>query len=130
MPSRQRLQASTRAHDSIAELTRTIVQEAAQYPWSSHAHYTGRSHDRLVTPHPVAWQLGNTPFAREQAYAHLVAQGLGHELEQVLTDSGLHGWALGDDGFLAGLQRHTSRRVSRGLPGRPRKVISPESVPN
>ena len=30
-----------------------MVAEARDYPWSSHAHYAGLRHDRLLTPHPL-----------------------------------------------------------------------------
>lgn len=87
---------------------------------SSHRHYIGLGADRLVTPHPLYWQLGNTPFAREQAYAERVAQDLPGPLRQALNDSALHGWALGDETFLAALQKQTGRRLTRARPGRPR----------
>lgn len=98
-----------------------LVQAPAAWAWSSHAHYVGQRSDRLVTPHPAYWDLGNTPFAREQAYAERVAAGLPSPREQALTDSALHGWALGEPAFLERLQRETPRRLSRGQPGRPRK---------
>ncbi|MFZ9510479.1 MAG: transposase, partial [Burkholderiaceae bacterium] len=55
-----------------------MVADPADHAWSSHAHYLGRRVDRLVTPHPLYWALGNTPFAREAAYAELVRAGLTH----------------------------------------------------
>ena len=53
-----------------------MVAEPGDYPWSSHAHYVGLRNDRLVTPHPLYWELGNTPFARDAAYAELVRSGI------------------------------------------------------
>lgn len=97
-----------------------LAEAAADYPWSSHRHCIGQAVEKGLSPHPLYWALGNTPFAREQAYADRVAQGLGAELVRQLTDSGLHGWALGDETFLAGLQKHSPRRVRKGRPGRPR----------
>lgn len=97
-----------------------LADEPAGYPWSSHAHYVGRVSDRLITPHPLVWQLGNTPFARESAYAGLVSQGLAPAVEKALSDSALHGWTLGGQGFVDALQKRTARRLSRGRPGRPR----------
>ncbi|MFY8104970.1 MAG: transposase [Ramlibacter sp.] len=96
-----------------------LAESAADYPWSSHRHCIGQAVDKGLSPHPLYWALGNTPFAREQAYADLVARGLVAELVRRLTDSGLHGWALGDEAFLAGLQKQTPRRVLKGRPGRP-----------
>ena len=96
------------------------VEAPQDWRWSSHRHYIGLATDRLVTPHPLYWQLGNTPFAREQAYADRVAQDLPAPLRQALGDSALHGWALGDEAFLAALQKQTGRRLTRARPGRPR----------
>jgi putative transposase len=100
-----------------------MVAQASDYPWSSYSHYTGQRQDRLITPHPLAWELGNTPFAREAAYAALVQGGLAHHEQAAITDSALHGWALGDADFVVDLQKKTSRRVSKGQAGRPQKML-------
>ncbi len=55
--------------------------------------------DRFLSPHPLYWTLGNTPFAREAAYAERVRSGIGARDQQVLTESALQGWAAGDDRF-------------------------------
>lgn len=96
-----------------------LVQRPADWRWSSHRHYIGQVQDRLITPHPLAWSLGNTPFAREAAYADLVQQGLAVDRQQALTESTLKGWALGDRAFLDSLAERTARRIIRGNAGRP-----------
>jgi putative transposase len=96
-----------------------IAELPAEYPWSSHLHSIGRRHDRLITPHPIYWELGNTPFAREAAYAQLVQSGLARCDVQALTDSALRGWALGEPDYVADLQKRTSRRVVKSRAGRP-----------
>lgn len=96
-----------------------LAAQARDYPWSSHGHYAGLRVDRLVTPHPLYWQLGNTPFAREAAYAQLVQTGLSMQQQQALTESVLRGWALGGADFVAELQKQTERRLSKSRPGRP-----------
>jgi putative transposase len=96
-----------------------MVDAPESYPWSSHGHYVSGRPDRLVTPHPIWWELGNTPFAREAAYRELVHAGLSEAQQQALTDSALRGWALGDAAYVADLQRRTERRVSMGKAGRP-----------
>jgi putative transposase len=103
-----------------------IVSDPGDYRWSSYGHYTGRRVDKLITPHPLYWDLGNTPFARDAAYGALVRAGIGELEKQALTDSALGGWALGDPEYVAELQRHTGRRVARAQAGRPPKL----SVPN
>ncbi|MFN3437941.1 MAG: transposase [Acidovorax sp.] len=99
-----------------------LVPQAADYAWSSHAHWLGLRHDRLLTPHTLYWGLGNTPFAREAAYAALVQAGIGSQEQAALTDSALSGWALGQPKFVEELQKTTQRRVARGHAGRPVSV--------
>ncbi|MCY1381843.1 hypothetical protein D9M69_698010 [compost metagenome] len=96
-----------------------MVAEARDFPWSSHGHYAGLRQDRLLTPHPLYWELGNTPFAREAAYAELVRGGVRAADQQALTEATLRGWAAGDDGFLDSLQKATERRVIKAKAGRP-----------
>ncbi len=103
-----------------------LVTEARNYPWSSHGHYVGLRSDRLVTPHALFWALGNTPFAREAAYAELVQAGVTGDQQAALTRSALSGWALGDADFVAELQKRTERRVKQAQAGRPfRKPVPP-----
>ncbi len=97
----------------------SMVARAQDYPWSSHAHFIGLHHDRLVTPHALYWELGNTPFAREAAYAEMVHAGLNTVQAQALIDATQSGWALGDANFVANLQKRTLRRVSKASAGRP-----------
>lgn len=99
-----------------------MVMRAQDYPWSSYGHYVGLHTDRLVTPHALFWELGNTPFAREAAYADLVQGGLNSVQQQALTDATLSGWALGDADFVANLQKRTPRRVTKAAAGRPFSV--------
>lgn len=96
-----------------------IAEAPADYPWSSHGHYVGRRTDRLITPHALWWELGNTPFAREAAYSELVQAGITLAQERALTDSALRGWALGEADYVADLQRRTERRVTKARAGRP-----------
>ncbi len=96
-----------------------LVAEPADYPWSSHLHYVGRRSDRLITPHPLYWELGNTPFSREATYAELVRSGITAQQRSALTDSALRGWALGEPDYVADLQKRTARRVSKTRAGRP-----------
>jgi len=106
-----------------------LVAEARDYPWSSHGHYAGLRVDSLLTPHPLVWALGNTPFAREAAYASLVRAGITLEQQELLTRSALSGWALGGDEFLAELQKRTERRVTKNHAGRPATTPKEELPP-
>jgi putative transposase len=99
-----------------------MVAQPQDYPWSSYGYYAGLRSDPLVTPHPHFWNLGNTPFAREAAYVDLVQTGVSGVDERALTNTALRSWALGDEDFLADLEKSTQRRVRPGLKGRPLKL--------
>ena len=96
-----------------------LVPGPPDYPWSSYGHFTGQRIDKLITPHPLVWELGNTPFAREAAYAQLVLSGISPVQQAALTEATLSGWALGEPDFVADLQKKTQRRVSKSVAGRP-----------
>lgn len=98
------------------------VDDPAAYRWSSHRHHIGQTVDRRVSPHPLYWSLGNTPFAREAAYANAVHNGLSTEKVTALSRAVWNGWVLGDPAFVAGLQEHTPRRLSPSKAGRPKKA--------
>ncbi|MFZ4286917.1 transposase [Variovorax sp. HJSM1_2] len=99
-----------------------LVPEARAYAWSSHGHWIGQRVDRWLSPHAVYWALGNTPFAREAAYAELVQAGISSSEHRHLMDAVLHGWALGDAEFVADLQTQTERRLHKVSAGRPAMV--------
>jgi len=99
-----------------------LVSQPQDYTWSSHLHYRGVRSDRLITPHTLYWELGNTPFAREAAYADLVHAGINPVQQTALTDATLRGWALGEPDFVADLQKRTQRRVAKTGAGRPYSV--------
>ena len=101
-----------------------LVRQAKDYEWSSHRHYIGQRADKLVTPHPLVWTLGNTPFSREAAYADLVDGGITSAQQGDLTRSVLSGWALGDEDFVAELQKRTTRRAVQAQAGRPAKSVA------
>ena len=107
-----------------------MVPEAKDYAWSSHGHYIGQRVDKLITPLPPVWALGNTPFAREAAYVELVQMGISAVQQTALTDSALRGWALGEPQFVAELQNRTDRRVVKIAAGRPstRRIVEENST--
>jgi putative transposase len=106
-------------HMDLNPVRAGLVTAASDYAWSSHGHYIGRRVDGLVSPHAQFWGLGNTPFAREAAYADLIQAGTGQAQQQTLIDATLKGWALGDAAFVQALQKDTPRRLIKGQAGRP-----------
>lgn len=99
-----------------------LVTQAENYLWSSHAHYRGHAiHHGLIAP-AIYWHLGNTPFAREAAYAERVAQGLHVVQRERMLNAAAKGWVSGSPGFVKVVQAQVSRRVSQSRPGRPKKT--------
>jgi putative transposase len=96
-----------------------LAPNPQSYAWTSHGHYTGLRNERWLTIHPLIWALGNTPFAREAAYAARVGQGVSQDEERVLVESATKGWALGDDDFLGRIGERTTRRLKKERAGRP-----------
>ena len=113
------------AYIDLNPVRAALVDQPQDYPWSSHGHYIGQRVDKLISPHPLIWELGNTPFAREAAYAQFVQSGVSAGQQAALTDSALRGWALGEPDFVADLQKRTARRVAKSTAGRP---LSPRNT--
>lgn len=112
-----------------------LAANPADWKWSSYAHYAGRRLDKWLHPHTMLWSLGNTPFAREAAYARLVAAGLSQDLHRSFGDLSMHGWPMGDSGFLKRLEALLGTKVQRQKAGRPKKevlqrIASPSSIVN
>ncbi len=112
------------AYIDLNPVRANVVAQVRDYAWSSHAHYIGQRLDALITPHPLVWALGNTPFAREAAYAQYVQGGASAAQQAALTEGVLRGWAVGDAVFLEDLQKKTPRRVLKGRPGRPANAVT------
>lgn len=92
---------------------------AAEHAWSSARHHVGLVRDPLVIDHAAWWQLGNTPFEREQACRRLLDEGLPPRDAAALDDACRKGWALGDAGYLSALADRAGRPVQPRRRGRP-----------
>lgn len=103
-------------------LRERLVDNAETWPWSSARMHTGESSATLawLTPHPDYWLCGNTPFDRQANYRRILATGLPMSSEQQIASSLRGQWALGDQAFIAELQKTATRRVSPGVRGRPK----------
>jgi putative transposase len=92
--------------------------------WSSVPHHLGRSRDPLLIDTAAYWQLGNTPFDREQAYQQRLAEGLPAERAARLADASHKGWPVGSDAFIASLAMRTARPLAPRRRGRPPKLAT------
>lgn len=100
-----------------------VAESAEDFSWSSYKHMAGQNIDKLVTPHALYWGLGNTPFAREAAYAEFVAGGLSAAIQKALTESALKGRVVGRPDFLTSLEKSTQRQILPQKAGRPFKKL-------
>lgn len=94
--------------------------DAQAWPWSSLAHHTGRQPSNWLREVPPYWALGNTPYAREAAYAALlqgdVAMRHWGELLRAVQGAG----ALGDEQYIDWAEQQVGRRLRARARGRPR----------
>jgi putative transposase len=90
--------------------------------WSSYRHHAGIEASPFVSDHSAYWELGNTPFERQSNYRMLSAEGLSGKALETLRGHAHSGWPLGDESFLAHLERHAIRRMQPLPKGRPKKV--------
>lgn len=102
-----------------------LVAQAREYVWGSCRHHLGLQSMGMLTPHAAFWALGNTPFAREAAYAERLDAGMSDDAARQWSEHAAKGWVLGSSEFTSELQKLTPRRLSPGKPGRPRSVSRP-----
>lgn len=98
-----------------------LVAEPQDHRWCSARHHLGLWRDPLVTEGAAWWALGNTPFEREAAYRHHLADGLPRERALALAAAVRKGWPVGDAAYLDALQQQTARPLRARPRGRPRK---------
>lgn len=110
----------------LAPVRAGLVHAPEGYAWTSHAHYRGWRVDAGLMPHALWWSLGNTPFAREAAYAQLVYQGVPEREVHQLLRAVQGGWPVGGAAFLERLEALSGRRVAKARAGRPRKLVTPD----
>lgn len=96
-------------------------------PWSSYRHHAGIEASPCVSDHSCYWALGNTPFERQSNYRLLMAEGLSGQTLATLRRHAHSGWPLGNDAFLAQLERQATRRVQPLPKGRPKGESKGES---
>ncbi|KKW68140.1 hypothetical protein AAV94_06625 [Lampropedia cohaerens] len=102
-------------------VTQGLAERPRDYVWSSHRHYAGLAAQKMLTPHPLYWELADTPFGREAAYQAFSEAGLGHAVTEQIEKSAMGGWLLASASFAQDIAPGIARRLAPGRPGRPRK---------
>ena len=106
-----------------------MLDDPAQYRWSSYRANGLGQHDESLTAHPVYVGLGGTDEARQSAYRDLfdseLASGVITELRMALNQ----GQPLGESRFVARIERAIGQRREVRPRGRPRKAIEEAASP-
>jgi putative transposase len=97
----------------------SMVDEPADYFWSSYqCNAFGKKSD-LLTPHSIYTRLGINEKERHLAYRGLFAQQIEGKLLEDIRQATNKGLALGNEHFLAEIESLTGRRVIERKRGRP-----------
>ncbi len=96
-----------------------IVEDPADFPWSSFRHHALGAHDAIITDHPVYLDLGLTQRVRVDTYAAFVRAAVPQDLVNEIRQALNKGRALGGDDFLAEIERKLGRRARPCDAGRP-----------
>ena len=97
-----------------------MVEHPADYRWSSYRINGQDESSRLVTPHELYQQLGETVETRTAAYRELFRYQLDPGLIDEIRKATNGNYVLGTERFEAQVAEMLGRRVTRGSPGRPR----------
>ena len=93
-----------------------------QSEYTSALRHLGQHNPEFIRDHSQYWQLGNTPFERQSAYAQRMSEGLSLAYSSELERAVQTGWALGDAAFIAQTEQAIGRRISPAPRGRPKKT--------
>jgi putative transposase len=64
-----------------------LESRPADYPWTSYASHIGGKAEAWLQDHPRFWDLGNTPFERQMAWADFVKEGAPHWEDRIITEA-------------------------------------------
>jgi putative transposase len=87
---------------------------------SSLPHRNGGATQKLLVDPPEYWLLGNTPFDRQAAWRHKVAEGLTLDRAVTLRRAAWGNWAVGSAAFSASVSATANRPAMPRSRGRPR----------
>ena len=99
-----------------------MVPNPADYRWSSYRANAHGEANPALTPHEIYLALGHQGDDRLKAYRELFRPQLELGMLEQIRAATNGNYALGDERFAAQVAEVLGRRVTRGKPGRPRKL--------
>ena len=97
-----------------------MVEDPADYRWSSYAHNALGKTDEMITAHKEYLQLGGDDKSQSKAYRAMFRQTFSAELVQQITDATFKGWVLGNSSFARKIEKLSGRRATQLPKGRPK----------
>lgn len=99
-----------------------IVSSPGEYPFSSYRHNALGYTDRLVTPHPIFLELGESDRERRESYKSLFSDQISEDLLKSIRAETNSCLAIGNDKFKDQIEAMIGRSVRPAKMGRPRKA--------
>lgn len=104
-----------------------MVEQPADYRWSSDRAHAHGAFDTMLTPHAAYLALGTNPDERQQRCRMLFREQLGQQVLEDIRDATRGNFVLGNPKFAAEVAVALGRRASRGKAGRPRQIKPAQS---
>jgi putative transposase len=99
-----------------------MVEQKAEYRWSSYFAPAQSKFDRVLSPHSLYQALGNDATARQIAYKKLFGSELESSLLNEIRQAANGGYVLGSEKFQQEVALAIGRRTWRSVPGIPQKA--------
>jgi putative transposase len=96
-----------------------MVNDPADYTWSSYQCNALGRRSELLTPHPLYQELGKNNTERQSAYRKLSRYHIEGKLLDDIRQSANKGLVLGSERFTAEIEASTGKRLKEGKRGRP-----------
>jgi len=106
-----------------------LVENPDEYRWTSFGCNGLGGSQRLLSPHAVYEELGETVEQRCAAYRGLFSEVLDTDVLSEIRESLQHNHVLGNDRFKSEIERMLARKLGTGRRGRPTKAPGFEALP-
>ena len=97
-----------------------LVKHPRDYLWSSYGYNAKGEEDPLITEHRIYKAMGKNSKERKKNYRAQFKKAISAEEQGLIYNSTMKGWALGNDKFIAKLEKSCDRRATPLPRGRPR----------
>ena len=104
----------------------SMVEEPANYPWSSYQINGLGKKSSLCTAHPLYLALGTDSATQQANYRQLFSSHIDGELIDDIRNNTNRGMAIGNERFKQEIEVLTGRKMQLGKRGRPKSKIGTE----